>query len=60
VVFHVLSGRGEVSADPMKMFLVKDWTYVGQDGVVATKTLKSTCGGMCDYEESVFTLKEQY
>lgn len=55
-----ISGRGEVSTDPMVMFLLKDWTYVGQSGVVATKTLRSTCGGQCDQEVSVFTLKEQY
>ncbi|UVT15764.1 MAG: hypothetical protein H8K04_18495 [Nitrospira sp.] len=54
-----ISGRGEVSTDPMVMFLLKDWTYVGQNGVVATKTLRSTCGGMCDQEVSVFTLKVQ-
>lgn len=53
-----VSGRGEVSTDPMQMFLVKDWTYVGQDGVVATKTLRSTCGGMCDQEVATFTLRE--
>lgn len=53
-----ISGRGEVSTDPMQMFLVKDWTYVGQDGVVATKTLRSTCGGMCDQEIATFTLRE--
>ena len=53
-----ISGRGEMSDDPMQMFLVKDWTYVGQDGVVATKTLKSTCGGMCDQEVATFTLRE--
>ncbi|MGC4097621.1 MAG: hypothetical protein QM706_10930 [Nitrospira sp.] len=55
-----ISGRGEVSTDPMVMFLLKDWTYVGQNGVVATKTLRSTCGGQCDQEVSVFTLKEQH
>jgi hypothetical protein len=54
-----ISGRGEVSTDPMKMFLLKDWTYVGRDGVVATKTLRSTCGGMCDQEVATFTLKER-
>jgi hypothetical protein len=53
-----ISGRGEVSDDPMQMFLVKDWTYVGQNGVVATKTLRSTCGGMCDQEVATFTLRE--
>lgn len=55
---HYISGRGEVSPDPMVMFLLKDWTYVGQNGVVATKTLRSTCGGMCDQEVATFTLKE--
>lgn len=54
-----ISGRGEISTDPMVMFLLKDWTYVGQNGVVATKTLRSTCGGQCDQEVSVFTLKVQ-
>lgn len=55
-----VSGRGEVSTDPMVMFLLKDWTYVGQNGVLATKTLRSTCGGQCDQEISVFTLREDY
>lgn len=55
-----ISGRAEVSTDPMIMFVLKDWTYVGQNGVVATKTLRSTCGGMCDQEVSVFTLREEY
>lgn len=55
---HHISGREEASADPMQMFRVTDWTYVGQDGVVATKSLRSTCGGMCDQEVSTFTLKE--
>jgi hypothetical protein len=55
-----VSGRGEVSTDPMVMFLLKDWTYVGQNGVLATKTLRSTCGGQCDQEMSVFTLREDY
>ena len=53
-----ISGHGEVSTVPEKMFLLKDWTYVGQNGVVATKTLKSTCGGMCDQEIATFTLRE--
>ena len=53
-----ISGRGEVSTDPMKMFLLKDWTYVGRDGVVATKTLRSTCGDTCDQEVATFTLRE--
>lgn len=54
-----ISGRGEVSTDPMVMFLLKDWAYVGQNGVVATKTLRSRCGGQCDQEVSVFTLRVQ-
>jgi hypothetical protein len=53
-----VSGRGEVSTIPEQMFLLKEWTYVGRDGVVATKTLRSTCGGMCDQEVATFTLKE--
>ncbi|THJ22870.1 MAG: hypothetical protein CAF45_009690 [Nitrospira sp. CG24E] len=52
-----ISGRGEVSTVPEVMFLLKDWTYVGQEGVIATKTLQSTCGGMCDQEVSIFTLR---
>ncbi|ODT46874.1 MAG: hypothetical protein ABS70_00130 [Nitrospira sp. SCN 59-13] len=55
-----VSGRAEVSTDPMVMFLLKDWTPVGQNGVVATKTLRSTCGGQCDQEVTVFTLREDY
>jgi len=57
-LFLLLSGGGEVSTDPMQMFLLKDWTYVGRDGVVATKTLRSTCGGLCDQEVAIFTLRE--
>ena len=53
-----ISGRGEVSTVPEEMFLLKNWTYVGRNGVVATKTLRSTCGGMCDQEVATFTLKE--
>jgi hypothetical protein len=40
------------------MFLLKDWRYVGKDGVVATKTIRSTCGGMCDQEVATCTLRE--
>jgi hypothetical protein len=54
-----ISGRGEVSTMPEHMFLLNDWTYVGQNGMVATKTLRSTCGGMCDQEVSIFTLREE-
>ncbi len=55
---NYISGRAEFSAMPKQMFLPKDWTYVGKNGIVATITLRSTCGGMCDREVSVFTLKE--
>jgi hypothetical protein len=51
-------GRSELATMPEQMFLLQDWTYVGRDGVVATKTLRSTCRGMCDQEVSTFTLKE--
>jgi hypothetical protein len=54
---HFVSGRSETSTDPMKMFLLKDWTYVGQNGVIATKTLRSTCAGQCDQEIVTFTLR---
>lgn len=37
---------------------LRDWTYVGRDGVVATKTLRGNCGGMCDEEVSVLTLRQ--
>jgi hypothetical protein len=49
-----LSGReaeGEVN-------FLKNWEYVGQDGIVAKKTLRGSCGGMCDEEQSVFTLRK--
>ena len=55
---NFIAGRGEVATMPEQMFLLKDWTYVGKNGVVATKTLKSTCGGMCDQEMATFTLKK--
>ena len=39
-------------------FLKKDgWTYVGETGVVATKTLRGNCGGLCE-EVTVFTLRK--
>jgi hypothetical protein len=53
-----LSGRAEAGASAEKMFTLKNWTYVGRDGVVATKTLRSTCGGECAEEVAIFTLKE--
>lgn len=37
--------------------LLKGWTYVGRNGVVATKVLRGHCGDHCE-DESVFTLKE--
>ena len=37
---------------------LKGWTYVGKNGVVATKTLRSKCDGLCNQEVSIFTLKE--
>ncbi len=52
------SGRGEAGTTPEQMFLVKDWTYVGRDGVIATKTLRSSCGGMCDQEIATFVIRE--
>lgn len=55
---NYISGRGEVATMPEQMFLLKDWTYVGRNGFVATKTLRSTCGGMCDQEMATFTLRE--
>lgn len=37
--------------------LLKGWTYVGRNGVVATKRLHGTCGDHCE-DVTVFTLKE--
>jgi hypothetical protein len=53
-----LFGREAETTGEDMFLLLKDWTYVGQNGVVATKTLRSTCGGQCDQEVSTFTLKE--
>ena len=55
-----IMGRSENtgSGDPLVLWRLKDWTYVGQNSVVATKTLRSTCQGMCDQEVSTFTLRE--
>ena len=51
-----VSGRDE---DGQTNLLSKDgWTYVGRDGVVATKTLRSSCGGVCDEEVTKLTLRE--
>ena len=46
-------------ADGQINFLNKSgWTYVGQGDVVAKKTLRGDCGGLCDEEVTVFTLKK--
>ncbi len=52
--------ESEISMEPMIMFLLNDCAYVGQNGAVATNMLRSTYGGQCDQEVSVFTLKEPY
>jgi hypothetical protein len=49
-----LSGRepnGEVD-------FLGGWEYVGRDDVVARKVLRGDCGGLCDEERSVFTLRK--
>jgi hypothetical protein len=43
--------------DGEEVNLLRNWTFVGKGGVLATKTLKSTCHGLCD-EVSTFTLRE--
>jgi hypothetical protein len=46
-------------ADGQVNFLNKSgWTYVGQGDVIAKKTLRGDCGGLCDEEVTVFTLKK--
>ncbi|MGH8198511.1 MAG: hypothetical protein ACRETI_10100 [Steroidobacteraceae bacterium] len=37
---------------------LKNWEYVGQGDVVARKVLTGSCGGECDEEKSVFTLRK--
>ena len=37
---------------------LKGFDYVGRDGVVARKELRSNCGGLCDEEVSVFEIRE--
>jgi len=49
-MYAVARGAEEVN-------LLKGWTYVGRDGVVAKKVLRGNCGDYCE-DESVFTLKE--
>lgn len=46
-----------VSRSRVELKLLKDWTYVGKDGVVATKTLRGRCGDFCE-DLTVFTLKQ--
>ena len=36
---------------------LKGWTYVGRNGVVATRVLRGNCGDLCE-DVTVFTLKE--
>ncbi len=36
---------------------IRGWTIVNRDGVLATKTLGSTCNGMCQEEATTLTLK---
>jgi hypothetical protein len=46
-----------VSRGAEEINLLKDWTHVGRNGVVATKTLRGNCGDLCE-DVTVFTLKE--
>jgi len=46
-----------VSRGPGEINLLKGWTYVGQNGVVATKVLRGNCGDFCE-DVTIFTLKE--
>jgi len=46
-----------VSRGAVEINLLKDWTYVGQDSVVASKVLRGNCGDFCE-DVTVFTLKE--
>ena len=46
-----------VSRGTVEINLLKSWTYVGRNGVVATKTLHGNCGDLCE-DVTVFTLKE--
>ena len=51
---HYAVARGGVEVN-----LLKGWTYVGRNGVVATKVLRGNCGDYCE-DETVFTLKEAH
>jgi hypothetical protein len=46
-----------VSRGAEEINLLKGWTYVGRNGVVATKTLHGNCGALCE-DVTVFRLKE--
>ncbi|MEP6889368.1 MAG: hypothetical protein ABI955_01580 [Nitrospirota bacterium] len=46
-----------VSRGAEEINLLKGWTYVGRNGVVATKTLHGNCGAFCE-DVTVFRLKE--
>ncbi len=50
-------GMYAVSRGAEEINLLKGWTYVGKNGVVATKSLHGNCGDLCE-DVSVFTLKE--
>jgi hypothetical protein len=45
------------SRGPQEINFLRDWEYVGRDGIVARKVLTGTCGGLCNEERSVFTLR---
>jgi len=49
-IYAVARGGDEVN-------LLKGWTYVGKNGVVATKVLRGNCGDYCE-DQTIFTLKE--
>jgi hypothetical protein len=49
--------RYAVSRGFPEVNLLKGWTYVGRNDVVATKTLRGNCGDFCE-DVTVFTLKE--
>lgn len=48
--YAVARGADEVN-------LLKGWTYIGRNGVVAKKVLRGYCGDSCE-DHTVFTLKE--
>lgn len=46
-----------VSRGAEEINLLKGWTYIGRNGVVATKVLRGNCGDYCE-DQTIFTLKE--